>query len=536
MFKALLKKQALSVLSGIFLDKKSGKKRGLGGIIGFSFIFVLLFFSVFMMFLGISDALCGAFVAVGMDWLYFALIGLMGMAVSIVGSAFMSYSALFQAKDNELLMSMPIPPGAILFTRMLSIWIIGLLFIVPVVGASVVQYGITVGFSGKIILFGIILVLFTSFLSLGLCCLLGWLVALLMSKVSNKSITTVVFTLVFLGGYYFVYFKIQSILAQIVSSGERIAGVIKSWIYPVYQYGLASTGDTVALIKYCAICVLVIAVVYWIVSRSFIKIATTNRGAVKKEYKAAPQKAESLGKALLHKELRHFVNSPAYLLNAGLGILLMPVAAVLLIAKKSAVTPLLGLLPDYLVSGGMLALFALAAISFMVTFNPVTAPAVSIEGKTIWITQALPIDLKEFLAAKERMHLLLTCIPAVFPVIAVAVVFEMDAATAVMMGAAVMAFIQFMASLGLALNLKMPVMDWQNETAAVKSSISALICVFGGWVLAVLPAAGIFALRKLGVDASAQTQLIGWIVIYALASRLLHNFIYKKGPEIIRNL
>ena len=534
MFKALLRKQLLSLFSGIFQDKRRGKRRGVLGTIGFAFIFVILFFSIFMMYMGLSDALCDAFVSAGMAWLYFAMMGLMGLVVAVIGSAFMSYSALFQAKDNELLMSMPIPAGAILFTRMLVIWFMGFLFELPAIAAAFIQYRITTGSGNAGI--AILLTLFTSFFILALCCLLGWLVAILMSKVSNKNTATVVFTLVFLGGYYAIYFRIQKILQEIIAAGDRIGSAIKGWVYPVYQFGLAGSGDWGALVKYCLICVVTLAIVYWVISKSFIKIATANHGAVKKEYKATEQKAESLGKALIRKELRHFVNSPAYLLNAGLGIIAMPILAVVLFVKRSALLPALPILEQIVPGEGMIAIGCLAVCCLLTTLNDITAPSISIEGKTLWITQSMPIDLKEFLMAKERLQLLLTCIPAIFPVIACALVFKVNLVNTILMLAGVMTFIEMMAALGLALNLKMPKLDWANETAAVKSSLSALIAIFGGWALAALPVLGVLLLRRLGLDVTVQVQLIIWVVIFTLVARLLNSFIIKKGPEIIRSL
>ena len=58
MFKALLKKQIQSLLSGFVQDKRTGKNRGKMGKAGFVLLFVLLFFSVFAMFMGLSDAIC----------------------------------------------------------------------------------------------------------------------------------------------------------------------------------------------------------------------------------------------------------------------------------------------------------------------------------------------------------------------------------------------------------------------------------------------------------------------------------------------
>ena len=44
-----------------------------------------------------------------MGWLYFAIMGLMAILLGAFGSVFNTYSGLYLAKDNDLLLSMPIP-------------------------------------------------------------------------------------------------------------------------------------------------------------------------------------------------------------------------------------------------------------------------------------------------------------------------------------------------------------------------------------------------------------------------------------------
>ena len=44
-----------------------------------------------------------------MDWLYFTLMGLVAIFLGAFGSVFNTYSSLYLAKDNDLLLSLPIP-------------------------------------------------------------------------------------------------------------------------------------------------------------------------------------------------------------------------------------------------------------------------------------------------------------------------------------------------------------------------------------------------------------------------------------------
>ena len=50
--------------------------------------------------------------------MYFFIFGFVALMASIAFNAFVSYNMIFKAKDNTLLLSMPIPPRLILFSRM----------------------------------------------------------------------------------------------------------------------------------------------------------------------------------------------------------------------------------------------------------------------------------------------------------------------------------------------------------------------------------------------------------------------------------
>ena len=43
------------------------------------------------------------------SWLYFALMGGLGLCLGAFGSVFNTFSSLYLAKDNDLLLSLPIP-------------------------------------------------------------------------------------------------------------------------------------------------------------------------------------------------------------------------------------------------------------------------------------------------------------------------------------------------------------------------------------------------------------------------------------------
>lgn len=76
MLKVLLKKQLFEIFRSYFYDAKKNKARSKGAIVGYIVMFVAIMVGILgVMFTALANNLCGAFVPLGLDWMYFALLG-----------------------------------------------------------------------------------------------------------------------------------------------------------------------------------------------------------------------------------------------------------------------------------------------------------------------------------------------------------------------------------------------------------------------------------------------------------------------------
>ena len=129
MVKILLKKQLTEIFRAYFYDAKKNKARSKAAVTGYIVLFVFLMVGILGgMFTFLSVSLCGALTAVGFDWLYFAIMSLLAILLGAFGSVFNTYSGLYLAKDNDLLLSMPIPVGTIMISRLLGVYLMGLMY------------------------------------------------------------------------------------------------------------------------------------------------------------------------------------------------------------------------------------------------------------------------------------------------------------------------------------------------------------------------------------------------------------------------
>ena len=254
MTKLLLKKQLTEIFRSYFYDAKKNKARSKASTIGFIVLYALLMVGILGgMFTWLALSLCPAFAAMQVSWLYFALMGGLGLCLGAFGSVFNTFSSLYLAKDNDLLLSLPIPVRALMASRLLGVYLMGLMYSATVTLPAVIVYWVVASHSFAAILGGVLMVLAVSVLVLVLSCILGWAVAKISLKLRHKSFVTVLASLVFIGAYYFLYFRASRMIQTLTLNAMEYGETIQGKAYPVYLFGRAWEGDPLALLVTLAV-------------------------------------------------------------------------------------------------------------------------------------------------------------------------------------------------------------------------------------------------------------------------------------------
>lgn len=483
MLKLLVKKQLFEIFRSYFYDAKKNKARTKGATIGYIVMFVLLMVCLLGTMFGVlSNTMCGPLAEMGMDWLYFVIMGMMAVFLGAFGSVFNTYSGLYLAKDNDLLLSMPIPVRVIMTSRLLSVYLMGLMYSGIVILPAILVYWFTVPVTAGRILGGVVLLVDISLFVLTLSCALGWVVAKISLKLKRKSFITVIVSLVFFGLYYFVCFRSQAMITDLLLNAEDVGNRIKG-IYPLYLFGRVGCGDGVAMLIVSAVVIALLALVWYLIARSFLHIATASGNTAKTVYHEKAVKPVSADAALLRKELGRFTASPLYMLNCGLGTVFLVVLAVLALIKGREVF----LMMNALFAGGegFVTVLAALCLCLLAGSNDISTPSVSLEGKSLWIAQSLPIDPWQALRAKLRMHLLITELPLVVCAVCVAAVSGAALPEIVMMLVTPMVYVVLSAAFGLFMGLKRPNLNWTSEVAPIKQGLAVFLSMFVGWLVAV---------------------------------------------------
>ena len=531
MLKLLVKKQFTEMFRGFFYDQKKKAARSKGSvllwIVMYGFLMVVVLGG---MFTSVSVSMCGPLVEAELDWLYFAVLGILSLALGVFGSAFSTYQGLYLAKDNDQLLAMPIPVRQIMVARLLGVYLLGLMYSALVIVPAVIVYLITAPFRVAALVGCIVLMAVISLLVLALSCGLGWIVAKISVRLKNKSIITVILSLLFLGVYYFCYARATILIQTMVANAAAYAEKIKGAAYGVYLFGSVGAGNWLAMLLFAALAAGLFFLTWHVLSRSFLKIVTAGSATVKKAYREKNIAGKSPNRALIGREFSRFVSSPNYMLNCGLGTLMLPVLGIALLFKGDTV---LALITSTFGTAEIVPVLFCAAVCMAAAMNDISTPAVSLEGKNLWLVRSLPVTPWQALRAKLAPQLILT-----LPAMAVCLgcgAFVLRAQPLAVCAACLtaLAYGVFSALFGLFLGIKMPLLDWTNETIPIKQSMNVMISLFGGWGYGLLLGGGYFLARAF---LPAAVYLAVFFVLTAAASLLLWRWLKTKGAALFAAL
>ncbi len=530
MLKLLLKKQIMEFFRSFFYDYKKNKIKSKGQITGSIVLFVVLMLFVAGTFASIEVMLCGALSEANVVWMFFLLTSALGLVMGVFGSVFNTYSGLYLSKDNDLLISMPIPVGYIVGSRIFSVYLMGLMYSSLITVPAVILNFIFNGVNFFNALGGIAFIFVISAITFILSCILGLGVAKLSLKLKNKSYATVIIMIVGIGIYYYGYSKLNFFLSQVIENALVYGEAIKGKAYIAYLFGSVGEGNIFAIALFVLSAVALAALTVLVLSKTFLKIATATAAQSKVKYVAKKYKTHSIFGAFLQKEFARFTSSASYMVNCSIGILFIPVAGVIILIKSSVVYDALF---SVFGNGGAITVLACGMLCLMACGNDMAAPSVSLEGKNIWIPQSMPVDSKTVLTAKMSVQLILSCTSSFVGSVLFSIALAKTVLDVILIFAVPLVFNLFMTCFDMMFGIKMPMMNWTNEIYPIKQSGGIAVALFGGWAIAIVLFGGYFLLMNF---VSAEIYLLTSFVLLALTSFAIYKWIMNKGTKIFDSL
>lgn len=444
------------------------------------------------------------------------LIGLLLIVMGVNG-------IIFQAKDSTFLLSLPIDPKKIMLAKLLAVYGEALLVTFFMLVPSIVAY---VSYQPLPVIaypLFLVIILLLPMIATVLALIFGYFFSLIQSRTKASPMVMNLIMLVGFGAVMYFTMRMQTAMTGEAFSPVALPPAILLLAKPFYWVrDILVDTNLLALIKLALLSIIPFGLLVWLLSSKFISIISGMSVRTKSSAYRGPSKRKSPMAALLRKEIKQYIGTPAYFINTIVGPLLLIGGSVYLFFQRSMLPEIeLGLRMLGIPTG----LILIAAIVSTVSINNTTAPSISLEGSRLWILKTLPVSTMNILQAKLLLHLLLVTPAILIAGIVGNLLFDLPIMERIMIF--VIPFLATLVSgiIGLIANIHFPKLDAPSDTAAVKNSASVIIGSLGvmfGTILLML----LFVWMRKYLGNNILYLAFG---LYLALSVLLYQYLRTKG-------
>lgn len=457
---------------------EDGKEKRKAGLFIGLYAFVMILMIAFVCFYAVM------FAENGMNDVIPALSFALASAITLIFSLIRGPHMLFAMKDYDMLMSMPVKKSDIVASRLITSYLVNLVFCAVVMIPCAIVYFIYGGFNVAALVYILIAFLLSPVIPLVVSNIIGTLITAATMNLRHKAIFQTALAMVALVGVMALSFLVSytSGAGSVEISDATLDMLLK--IYPpawLLQQSIAGKGFWYLLVLIAASAVLSAAFIA-VLARYYLKInsALLSRKSSGR-FEAKQLRAGSAFKAMYKNEFARLLSSPSYMLNSTSGLLLLVILSVVSIFFNPF--EYLSGIPEFdTATAEQMKFLIVPIVMFTVGITTSSAASLSLEGNRRWIPFSMPVSSFQILMAKAMMSLTLSGSAGIVCSFILTFSLQLSAVQAVLLFVSVIVYASFSALFGTYINTKFPKYDWTNETMVVKNSASVTISVFAGMI------------------------------------------------------
>ncbi len=514
---------------------KNGKKAGPALPI------FLAFFIAFAVW-GYANMLLDSLAEVGMGFVMLTLFALITAILTLVEGVYKSGSLLFNCRDDNLMFALPIKKSTVLFVRVFKFYLFEVLYNALFLAPAMLAYAMRIEVDFTFYLSSALALLFLPVIPVVISCIVGGVTSSISSHFKMKNLVQIVVTTVVLLGVLYVVGNLDTALAKIAENATSINEVITKLYYPAGAYvSMVTDFNVLTLAIFTLVNVGIFAVTVLILGKVYFKInsraktvkTSTHRGVVKIQKR-------SVVMAIVRKELKKFIDTPVFVINAGFGLVLFVVGTIVLSVNFEGLS---GILKNYGVEESFdlsemvkqyapAVLFGLLCMATLM--SSITSSVISLEGRAYNILKSIPVKPITILMSKVSAAVAVMLPFILLGDIIMFLNFEFSVLEMLMilLASVILSFVAEM--IGIAVNLKYPKMNASSDAEVVKQSSSAMVATFIGMGLTIVSAYLLITVMSNGVpmDLVIATGVLIYAVIFVILAIYLKKVGTKKFLEI----
>lgn len=203
----------------------------------------------------------------------------------------------------------------------------------------------------------------------------------------------------------------------------------------------------------------------------------------KSDYQMQEVKTNSPFQALYHKELKRFFSSTIYVVNLGIGALLLLVFSFISAFFGIDRIRQISQIPFTVSMEGIVPLI----ISIFIGMTCTTSVSLSLEGKNYWILQTSPVKAETVYQSKMAVNLTILLPTTLISSLFMSICLKTGPLSTFWMFVTPLAYAMFTPVWGIFVNQKMPNFAWESEVTVIKQSMASMVGILGGMLFGIIP-------------------------------------------------
>ncbi len=463
--------------------------------------------------------------------------------ITLTEGVYKASSLIFNCKDDNLLLSLPIKRRTVLFVRIFKFYIFELLFNSIFMLPAMVVYVIFIkSISVTYIILSIIMLLTLPIIPIIISCFIGAITSSLSSKFKYKNLVEIITAIVLLLFIFALSFKMSDFIKHLAKNATSLNDLITKIYYPAGVYvKLIAEFNIIDLLIYILVNIILCIISIYVLSKFYFKInsrlksvGTTNKVNVSN----LTIRSKSKTKSLVKKELNTFFKTPVFIVNSGFGLIMFMIFVFALVFKFDSLIPFvtnketgLGISKDLIMNNLSILILALILITGYMT--SITNSVISLEGRSINILKSLPVKVETILMSKIYACLIITTPILLIGNIILFIKFKISIIESILLLLLLVLVPLVSHFIGILVNLRYPKLDADNATEIVKQSTSSLVSVMLGIIFAIINIGIIYAAIN---HISSILLLIIEVIVYIIIDIILYLCLINKGTKRFNKL
>ena len=527
-----------SMTSGMQLFKINAKKNSKSKLL------IPLFLAGYLMFMmwGLSTTILVELAPYHMQYVLLTIFVLLTSIMTVIEGIYKSGPLIFDCKDDQLLLSLPIERKTVLFVRIFKFYVFELMFnSVFLLPAMIAYISYADSITWTYYLSSFIMLVLLPIIPIVISCVFGFITYGIASKFKYKNLVQIVISMIFLLCVLSLSFNIDNSYDFITKNATSINEIITRIYYPAGVYiKLINNFNVIDLIIFIIVNIGILGLTIFILSKVYFKINSRLKSvSTTKRVKSGDVviQSKSVYTSLIKKELITFFKTPVFIINAGFGLVIFIIAAISLIVKFDGTIEMIsssegiGIAKEVLLNNKSILVLLLVIVTGFMT--SITNSVISLEGKNINILKSLPVESKTILMSKIYSSLCITTPVLLLGILGLFVKLRFSIIELLLL--IVLSILIPLVShfIGLLINLKYPKLDATNSTEVVKQSFSSFLSVLIGFVLLFINAGVIsYLMGKI----NPILLLIICIVVFLIVDLILYLLLKIKGVKLFNEL